>query len=567
MAWNDFFKKESKQPKKAEQKNDQSSENSSLKPLDPNSFGGNYMPAYPRTQNLVYSAAFDGEKTIGELGDIYDLKPDHLKLRLRAYELDLKTDLVKLITGKFFKWCVGTGLKFEYEPDNQVLQLLGYDEVSDENIVKKERLFNLWSKSKLSDYSGRQNLHAKASDAFKTAYLGGDGLIVMRLEKTGIKIQLIDGEQIETPFDDNGKGDKNKIVQGVEVSPKGEHIAFWVKTDKNNNLADYERIKAKDSRGNIMVWMIYGGKHRVDHHRGIPQISSIMEKISKLDRFVEASVSKAEKMAELVYTFEHDDSSTGENPIGNFGARKVANVTNEDNTFEESGRTAQALRQSTSGQVLNLPKGAKLKSTTNESEVNFDPFYKAIVRSLCASQDIPPEVANQMFEQSYSSSRAALNMWEYVIDIIREYTIVEQFYKPINRYWCYYQYMTGVLDSDGYDRAVATNDEMALEAYYSSRFVGKKMPHIDPLKEAKAIRTLLKDDSPLISREQAAEMANGGDWISNYNKYKKENSRIELKPLLEIRETRNGAVNGNGGEGANGVANNGVENNGVANNE
>jgi len=551
MAWNDFFKKESKQPKKAEQKNDQSSKNSSLKPLDPNSFGGNYMPAYPRTQNLVYSAAFDGEKTIGELGDIYDLKPDHLKLRLRAYELDLKTDLVKLITGKFFKWCVGTGLKFEYEPDNQVLELLGYDKVSDENIVKKERLFNLWSKSKLSDYSGRQNLHAKASDAFKTAYLGGDGLIVMRLEKTGIKIQLIDGEQIETPFDDNGKGDKNKIVQGVEVSPKGEHIAFWVKTDKNNNLADYERIKAKDSRGNIMVWMIYGGKHRVDHHRGIPQISSIMEKISKLDRFVEASVSKAEKMADLVYTFEHDDSSTGENPIGNFGARKVANVTNEDNTFEESGRTAQALRQSTSGQVLNLPKGAKLKSTTNESEVNFDPFYKAIVRSLCASQDIPPEVANQMFEQSYSSSRAALNMWEYVIDIIREYTIVEQFYKPINRYWCYYQYMTGVLDSDGYDRAVATNDEMALEAYYSSRFVGKKMPHIDPLKEAKAIRTLLKDDSPLISREQAAEMANGGDWISNYNKYKKENSRIELKPLLEIRETRNGSVNGNSGANGN----------------
>jgi hypothetical protein len=551
MAWNDFFKKESKQPKKAEQKNDQSSKNSSLKPLDPNSFGGNYMPAYPRTQNLVYSAAFDGEKTIGELGDIYDLKPDHLKLRLRAYELDLKTDLVKLITGKFFKWCVGTGLKFEYEPDNQVLELLGYDKVSDENIVKKERLFNLWSKSKLSDYSGRQNLHAKASDAFKTAYLGGDGLIVMRLEKTGIKIQLIDGEQIETPFDDNGKGDKNKIVQGVEVSPKGEHIAFWVKTDKNNNLADYERIKAKDSRGNIMVWMIYGGKHRVDHHRGIPQISSIMEKISKLDRFVEASVSKAEKMADLVYTFEHDDSSTGENPIGNFGARKVANVTNEDNTFEESGRTAQALRQSTSGQVLNLPKGAKLKSTTNESEVNFDPFYKAIVRSLCASQDIPPEVANQMFEQSYSSSRAALNMWEYVIDIIREYTIVEQFYKPINRYWCYYQYMTGVLDSDGYDRAVATNDEMGLEAYYSSRFVGKKMPHIDPLKEAKAIRTLLKDDSPLISREQAAEMANGGDWISNYNKYKKENSRIELKPLLEIRETRNGSVNGNSGANGN----------------
>ena len=557
MAWNDFFKKESNKHSEASGKDAQQS---NLKKLDPNSFRGNYMPAFPRTNNLVYSAAFDGEKTIGELGNIYDLKPDHLKLRLRAYELDLKTDLVKLITGKFFKWCVGTGLKFEYEPENEVLQLLGYNQVSDENINKKERLFNLWAKSKLSDYSGRQNLHAKATDAFKTAYLGGDALIVMRLEKTGIKIQLIDGEQIETPFADKGKGNKNKIVNGVEVSPKGEHVAFWVKTDKNNNLADYERLRAKDTKGNLMVWMIYGGKHRVDHHRGIPQISSIMEKISKLDRFVEASVSKAEKMADLVYTFEHDDNSTGENPLGGLGARKISNVTNEDNTFEESGRTAQALRQSTSGQVLNLPRGAKLKSTTNESEVNFDPFYKAIVRSLCASNDIPPEVANQMFEQSYSSSRAALNMWEYVIDIIREYVIVEQFYKPINRFWCYYQYMKGTLDDSGYDRAVATNDEMALEAFYSSRFVAKKMPHIDPLKESKAIRELLKDDSPLISREQATEMANGGDWISNYNKYKKENSRIELKPLLEKeKETRNGAVNGNGG--ANGE-NNGESANG-----
>ena len=239
------------------------------------------------------------------------------------------------------------------------------------------------------------------------------------------------------------------------------------------------------------------------------------------------------------------------------GARKISNVTNEDNTFEESGRTAQALRQSTSGQVLNLPRGSKLKSTTNESEVNFDPFYKAIVRSLCASQDIPPEVANQMFEQSYSSSRAAINMWEYVIDIIREYVIVEQFYKPINRFWCYYQYMKGTLDDSGYDRAIQEKDEMALEAFYSSRFVAKKMPHIDPLKEAKAIRELLKDNSPLISREQATEMANGGDWISNYNKYKKENRRIELKPLLEKeKETRNGAVNGNGGANVNnGVAN------------
>ena len=62
MAWNDFFKNKSDKPSEATGKDAQQSE---LKKLDPNSFGGNYMPAFPRTNNLVYSAAFDGEKTIG----------------------------------------------------------------------------------------------------------------------------------------------------------------------------------------------------------------------------------------------------------------------------------------------------------------------------------------------------------------------------------------------------------------------------------------------------------------------------------------------------------------------
>ena len=65
MAWYDFFNKESKE---ADKKSGLGKQKSELKKLDPNSFGGNYMPAFPRTNNLVYSAAFDGEKTIGELG-------------------------------------------------------------------------------------------------------------------------------------------------------------------------------------------------------------------------------------------------------------------------------------------------------------------------------------------------------------------------------------------------------------------------------------------------------------------------------------------------------------------
>jgi hypothetical protein len=514
----------------------QSENNTDLTSQMGTSYPTNYPPS---TRNVIYKKSYDGEKTDGELGSIYDLTPDYLKLRLRAYELDLKTDIVKIITGKFFKWCIGTGLKLQSEPENNVLDFLKYEPLTDNENNQKERLFNLWAKSKLSDYVGRDNLHKKATDAFKTAFLGGDCLSIIRVENKGITVQVVDGEQVETPFDQEKKGAKNKIVNGIELNQRGEHIAFWVKTNNTNTsgLNEYERVEAKDKNGNLRSWMIYGTKHRIDHQRGIPAISSILEKISKLDRFVEASVSKAEKMADLVYAFEHEDFSTGENPLGGLGAKKVSGVSPQIDSFEESGRTALQLRQSTSGEVLNLPKGAKLKALSNDSETSFDQFYKAVFKSLCASIDVPPEVAIQMYEQSYSSSRAAINMWEHIIEIYREFIIVENFYKPIYRFWCYYNTLNGTFDNPGYERAIKEGNDMALEAYYACRFIGKKMPHIDPLKEAKAIRSLLADDAPLINREQATEMANGGDWQSNYKKFKEESTEIEPKQDGESIQT------------------------------
>ena len=56
---------------------------------------------------------FDGEKTPGELGVPVNLIPIHNSLRLRSYEAELKMDIVKIITGRFFKWVVGTGLKLQ----------------------------------------------------------------------------------------------------------------------------------------------------------------------------------------------------------------------------------------------------------------------------------------------------------------------------------------------------------------------------------------------------------------------------------------------------------------------
>ena len=80
---------------------------------------------------------------------------------------------------------------------------------------------------------------------------------------------------------------------------------------------------------------------------------------------------------------------------------------------------------------------------------------------------------------------------------------------------------------------------MAIEAYFNARFTGKKMPHIDPLKEAKAIRAMLGDqDTALISFEQATEAMGSGDWMSNYKKH------LEEKKLIPKEENDPNENNG-----------------------
>lgn len=494
--------------------------------------------------NPIIDDVFDGEKTPGELGAIYDTVPEHLKLRLRAYDMHLKTDIIKIITGKFFKWVIGSGLKLQAEPNETVLNLKNINEDLPMFQKNVEALFNLYSGSKYSDYHRRDWLHEKAKEAFSTSFLGGDCLCIIRVDDAGPNIQVIDGQQISTPLEEKAE-DGNVIRDGIEMNSRGEHIAFWVTKSKRDVLdddmlleIDYERISAVDSQGNLVAWMVYGMKARIDHHRGIPVITSILEKVAKLDRFVEASVTKAEQTANVVYAFKHNENSTGENIIAASLSSRVTDDETNETTFEKNGRTANMLRQSTSGTVMNLTPDSDLISLHAPSETTFNEFFRAIFTTLCAAVDIPEEVALQKYEQNYSSSRAAINGWEYIVEIYRQ-KFAKKFYEPFYRVWLQHQIYDNQIKSDGFLKSQNKGDFMALEAFYSARFTGKKMPHIDPLKETKAIRSMLGDnETPLISFEQATEILNGGNWNENYKKFIKED-KIIIKDESTENENNN----------------------------
>lgn len=478
----------------------------------------------------VRSYSFNGEKTPGELGPPINVLPDYRGFRLRAYEADLKEDIVKIITGKFFKWVVGTGLKISVDPNMDVLNAEGVTINQTEFSNNLESYFTLYANSQRSDFSGMESLHEQAQNAFRTSFLGGDCLIVCRLDETQtITVQVIDGQHVVTPFLDskyideaNGRG--NIIKHGIELNKRKQHIAYYVVTQDGLGLPTFERIAAKTSSGITMAWMLYGDKHRIDHIRGISSLSAILEKIKKLDRYTEASVGSAEERAKIVYSIEHSRFSDGENPFAAM-VKKNTGTSSLESSYE-IGKTLETKIQATTGKTtVNMPVDSKLKSLDSQSEINFEPFWKAIFVQLSASLDVPPEVALQQYNSNYSASRAAINGWEYIVYTYR-HKVQEHFYKPIYRLFLYVHALKGKVQVDGYLKAIDNGNFYITEGLANARFIGRKLPHIDPLKEAKAIRTALgdrtKNELPLINHEQATEELGFGNYWDNINKYKQE---------------------------------------------
>lgn len=509
---------------------------------------GNWIYGIDTTSNPIVHDIFDGEKTPGELGAVYDTSPDHIKLRLRAYDMNLKTDIIQIITSKFFKWVVGSGLKLSAEPNKKVLEIFNIKDNLEDFKEISEALFNQYAKSEEADYHGNEDLHDKANQSFSTSFLGGDCLNIIRFDDDGPNMQVIDGLDVSNPIDDKGKGEGNTILKGVERDKKGHHVAFWVATASDftiDAIMKHERVVSHNEYGLKVAWLTYGKKDRVGQFRGIPVITPILEKVAKLDRFVEASVSKAEQVANLVYAFEHNLNGTGENILNNNLTGKKSGAKGLEESYEKSGRTANQLRQSTSGSVLNLAPGSTLRALANDGETHFQDFFKAVFISLCAAVDIPEEIALQKYDSNYSASRAAINGWEYVVNIYRD-KFAKDFYIPFYKAWLFHKVFVGDVNFEGLKNSILTKNKITSQAFYTCRFMGKKMPHIDPLKEAKAIREMVGNKTiPFMSLDQASETLNLGDWNENYKRYKKEYSlvddehKISEKQIIAIENENN----------------------------
>lgn len=494
---------------------------------------GKEMRAYLRyptnSYNEIYTTSYSGEKNLGGMGPAKNYWLDYHALRVRGWQSFTEADISPMVIRRFTTWVIGIGLKLQSEMNVKALELMG--ETVDPNEMQ-QIIEPLWQVSmKLMDYSDQMSLIQIARMAYINTKIGGDVLVVIHVIKNQVKVQLIHGGRVVTPLANRADiytTKRNRVIHGVEVDSKGKHIAYHVR--KPGIQFETTRIKA-ERNGRRVAFMVYGNKDRVDATRGVPLNSNIMETLKKLDRYKEATVAGAESRAKIAFTVEHDQESTGENPLQtdmvqayDADLTKIP-VTQDGVTKNDKGTS---MMENT---MINMPIGSKVTMHESKQEVNFSEFYETNVDIAAANANMPPEVAMSKYDSNFSASRAALKDWEHTLLVERDY-FSEQFYDRIYAIWLDLYSAREILSIPGYNAAMMDKNEMKLVAYRNARWIGASVPHIDPLKEVRAEREKLGPlaaNVPLTTVEQSTETLNSGDYQVIQDRFKQEIEGYEVE--------------------------------------
>lgn len=483
---------------------------------------------------ILYSHTFTGEKDKGDIGPVRSYYVDYNTLRLRSWQAMLESDLAQIIIRKYARWVIGKGLKLQAQPNKNFLESMGITMDFEKFSKTVEAQFSLYANSNMPDFACMWRKSKISMRVFLNALIGGDVLVVLRLDdENNPTIQLIDGAHVQNPIgtvgteafsEANRKG--NRIIHGIEIAPNGEHIAYWVRTSELTY--ESERIEAKGKKSGLkMAFLYYGLEYRLDNVRGLPLLSVVLESMAKLGRYKEATLGSAEEKNKIVYTIEHGVASTGEHPALQQLTRAVsieADAADDDPVDVLGQQMADKIQATTSKMTYNMPKDSRLTSLDNKHELYFKDFYTININLLCATVDIPPDVALSMYNSNYSASRAALKDWEHSLDVIRD-DHSGQFEQPVYDFWLTVRVLMNAIQAPGYIEALRRKDKMTLAAYRSARFVGANVPHIDPMKEVQAERLKLGDTAssiPLTTVEAATEALNGGDSQVNMEQFANE---------------------------------------------
>lgn len=505
-----------------------------IKKLILNFLGVNSSDMEPAAYVLPFGSTFGGifngeQEPAAYDGDFYVYDVDYYELARRAYTLITINEFARLAISRLTQFAVGTGLRLHPEPSRRFLKRKFGINLDKDFTKDVQELWQLFENDKNISKTKEDNIHSLANQAFFNAFVAGDVLVIKRIKNKNLEYELVNGQSV---YSSKLKGEEDRdIISGVEVDKDGKHTAYYV-VEKNGTE---KRIPAFDSMGRRTAWLVYASDKRLNSVRGYSPLGAIVQKLRKIGQYANSEVIAADANARFAAVIEQDKESSGINPMKGAGmGRTMQNMSGPEKpavNMAEIEKFKANLKKIAAGIFFHVPKGQKMSSfDTKRPNVNYSNFLDGSMKYAYAALGIPFEIAVLLFSNNFSASRAALKMFELIIDYLRKYSIIDVFYQIIYEQFFELECLKGNINAPEY--LSLKNDLGYMDnAFTKAKFFGQKIPHIDEVKEVNAVTAKLKGG--LITYEQALEvLGNGTDFDSLIERRKYEQEQIQAAGLV-----------------------------------
>lgn len=389
---------------------------------------------------------------------------------------------------------VGTGLMCRPSVDYETLGISA-DEAEALNTQMRSS-WERWAEDPVEcDIEATNDIYGQQSLALLSAMSSGDVFVLTpQVRRNGgvseLKLQLVEADRISNPHEGM---DTATRIEGVEIRD-GMPIGYWIRNthpgDRVNTAYprwDYYPAFG-EATGRRRVLQVWNDKERPGQVRGAPFLAPILEPLKQIERYSSAELMAAVVSGMLTVFLEKDAQQSGENgeQLGAFGG-------------EAGGDVALG-----NGAVVDLAPGEKATVVDpSRPNVNFDPFFMAVVKQIGAALELPVDELLLHYQSSYSAARAAmLQAWRFYI--ARRWALTQQFCQPVYGLHIDEEVASGRLSLPGY------SDPIRRRAYTRALWIGPARGAMDEEKEASAAKTRIEIGVSNESIETAA-MA-GEDW-------------------------------------------------------
>lgn len=256
-----------------------------------------------------------------------------------------------------------------------VNETVGWGIVPDSTNARAMELWRKWAESKACDADGQHDFYGLEKLVLRTIAESGEVLIRRRYRLPGdldvsgrplpipLQLQVLEPDFIDTMKDQITTPNGGKIVQGVEFSPIGQRVAYWLFREHPGSIAGSFSPSVRIPADGVLH--LFRGE-RPGQVRAVSWFAPSLLGWKDLDDYDDATLVK-QKIAACLAVFVRDDLDGGGAPLG-----------------EPNDQPTPAIDALTPGMVSNLPAGRQISVVEPPRVNDFGDYMDRKLRGLAA---------------------------------------------------------------------------------------------------------------------------------------------------------------------------------------